>query len=59
MPIEVALWNIDNNNIDKINYSIICSEEKLEAILSKDISILSDDLLLIGRQIQTKYGKYI
>jgi len=58
MPIEVGIWNI-NDGVKKLSYSNIESEQKLEDILTKDISILSDDLLLIGRQIQTDYGKFI
>ena len=59
MPIEVGFWNITDGNINKVDYSVIDSEEKLESIIEKDISILSDDLLLIGRQIQTEFGKLI
>ncbi|MFD2657938.1 endonuclease NucS domain-containing protein [Gracilibacillus thailandensis] len=58
MPIEVGIWNI-NNGIKKVAFSSIESERKLEDILVKDISILSEDILLIGRQIQTDYGKFI
>lgn len=58
MPIEVGIWKV-TNGVKRINYSPIESEKKLENILETDISILSDDLLLIGRQISTGYGKYI
>ncbi|MEM5018229.1 DUF91 domain-containing protein [Metabacillus indicus] len=58
MPIEVGIWKV-NDGIKKVGFSIIESEKKLEDILSKDLSILSDDLLLIGRQVQTEYGKYL
>lgn len=58
MPIEVGLWKV-NNGVKRIDYSPIESEKKLEDILEKDISILSDQLLLIGRQVSTSFGKYI
>ncbi|PEE40544.1 endonuclease NucS domain-containing protein [Bacillus pseudomycoides] len=58
MPIEVSIWKV-NDDVKKVDYSPIESEKKLEAILEKDLSILSDDLLLIGRQIRTNYGKFI
>jgi Endonuclease NucS len=58
MPIEVGIWKIEDE-IKKLSYSPIESEKKLEDILEKDLSILSEDLLLIGRQIQTDYGKFI
>ena len=59
MPIEVNIWKISGNDISKINYSSIISESKLEDIIEKDIGILSDDLLVIGRQVPTNFGKYI
>ncbi len=58
MPIEVGIWKV-NGGIKKVDFSVIESEKKLEDILSKDLSILSDDLLLVGRQVQTEYGKYL
>lgn len=58
MPIEVGIWRTDGEP-QKVSFSNIDSELKLEEILSKDISILSPDLMLIGRQVPTAYGKYI
>ncbi|ASS73626.1 recombinase RecB [Tumebacillus algifaecis] len=58
MPIEVGIWNV-SNGVKRVNFTPIASEKKLEEILEKDISIISDDLLLVGRQIPTAYGKYI
>ncbi|MBX0314163.1 DUF91 domain-containing protein [Planococcus glaciei] len=58
MPVEVGLWRIDQN-VKKINYTSIESERKLEKILVSDLSILSEDLMLIGHQIPTDYKKYI
>lgn len=58
LPIEVGIWKL-NNGVQKIDYQNIESEEKLENILMQDISILSEKLLVIGRQVPTEYGKYI
>src|SRR5699024_6670204 len=58
MPIEVGLWKV-NDDIEKIGYQRIESERKLEEILDKDLSILDDKLLPIGRQIATDHGKYL
>jgi hypothetical protein len=58
MPIEVGIWKV-NSGIKKVSFSPIESERKLEDVLAKDITILSEDILLIGRQIQTDYGKFI
>lgn len=59
MPIEVGFWKVSGNQVYRIEYSSIDTEKKLEDILEKDISILSEDLMLIGRQIRTSYGKFI
>lgn len=58
MPIEVGIWKI-KDEVERLNFNTIESEKKLENIIEQDISILSDQLLLIGRQIQTDYGKFI
>ncbi|MEF3086552.1 endonuclease NucS domain-containing protein [Bacillus altitudinis] len=58
MPIEVGIWKV-NDGVKKIECSSIESERRLEDTLAKDISILSEDLLLIGRQVKTDYNKYI
>ncbi len=59
MPIEVGFWDISSGNIQKIEYSPIESEKKLEDIISTNLEIISDDLLFLGRQILTQYGKKI
>ena len=53
MPVEVAIWNVTDPGVERIRYSSISSEKKLEDVLSKDISILDDSYLAIGRQVQT------
>lgn len=58
MPIEVGIWRI-NGGLEKILFFSIEKEKKLEAVLCQDISILDPDLLLIGNQILTAYGKSI
>lgn len=59
MPIEVAIWNVADTQTRRVEYSSIDSEKRLEGILDKDISVLGDDYLVIGRQVKTKFGKYI
>jgi len=58
MPIEVGLWRIDKQP-EKIISSGLESEKKLEEVLNEDLSLLSPDLLLIGRQVATAHGKFI
>lgn len=58
MSIEVGLWRIDKQ-LEKVSFSVLESEKKLEEILNEDLSLLSPDLLLIGRQVPTAHGKFI
>ncbi|ARU60768.1 recombinase RecB [Tumebacillus avium] len=58
MPIEVGIWNV-SNGVKRVNFTAIASEKKLEEILEEDISIISDNLLLLGRQVPTAFGKFI
>lgn len=58
MPIEVGIWRI-NAGVEKVHFSSIDTENKLETILYRDITVLDDGLMVIGRQIPTAYGKFI
>lgn len=58
MPIEIGLWRLDTV-VHRIEFSTIDSEHRLEDILADDLSILDPNLLLIGRQVPTAYGKFI
>jgi hypothetical protein len=60
MPQEVRLWCIGNNdNLIKCAQMPLNLEARLEEWLARDISILSDELLVIGRQVETAFGGYI
>lgn len=58
MPIEVGIWRLGAKP-EKVSASVIDSELMLEDALAKDLSILSPQLMLVGRQIATSYGKFI
>lgn len=58
MPIEVGIWRLGAKP-EKVMMSAIDSESRLENALFQDISILSSQLMLIGRQVATSYGKFI
>lgn len=59
MPIEIGIWRIDNGQPGKIAFSTLESERKLEEILNNDISPLSSNLMLIGRQVPTAFNTFI
>lgn len=58
MPIELGVWKI-NEKVEKIHFSSIETERKLEDVIADDISIINPSLMLIGRQISTAFGKFI
>src|SRR5215213_1052862 len=60
MAEEIRIWQVENGEkLSEINRSRLDFEERLENWLNQDISVLSTDLLIIGRQVETDYGKYI
>jgi hypothetical protein len=58
MPIEIGIWRLGDKP-ERVDFSPMETEEKLEDILASDLSILSPNLMLIGRQIYTAHGYYI
>ncbi|MFQ5480943.1 MAG: endonuclease NucS domain-containing protein [Thermodesulfobacteriota bacterium] len=58
MPIEVGIWRL-GDKADRVEFSEMPSEKRLEDILAEDISILDPNLLLIGRQVHTSFGKVV
>lgn len=56
MPQTTRLWQVDNGDLTEVPASSLDAEEQLEDWLEEDISILSDDLLVIGRQVPTDFG---
>ena len=58
MPIEIALWRMGQTP-ERVAFSALDEEKHLESLLASDLSILDPNLLLIGRQVPTIYGKFI
>ncbi len=57
MTQEVRLWEItDEDSLKEINQSKLNLEERIENWLEDDVSIISKDLLVIGRQVDTDFG---
>lgn len=59
MPAEVKLWNVVGESLSEVPSARLDLESRLEAWLEKDIAILSNDLLVVGRQVETAYGGII
>ena len=56
---QIKLWKIESDKIKRINKDRLDYERRLEKWLIEDISILSDNLVVIGSQVITPYGKTI
>ena len=60
MAQEVRLWEItDEDGLTEVSQNKLNLEERIENWLEKDISIISNDLLVIGRQVETSFGGII
>jgi len=60
MPNEIRIWEITGDgSLESVPNTRITLEEQLESWLEQDISIISSDYLVIGRQIATDFGGVI
>ncbi len=60
MHVKFGLWRLDGVDTREIPPSVIKSETRLEEVLDKRLDVLgAGDLLRIGRQVVTDYGKRI
>jgi hypothetical protein len=58
MPIEVGLWKL-GERLEPVAFTRMDTEHRLEELLAEDITVVDPELLLIGRQVPTAYGKFI
>jgi hypothetical protein len=60
MPQEVRLWRVGNDDqLAECAPASLNLEARLEKWLARDVSILADDLLVIGQQVETAFGGFI
>lgn len=60
MPEEVRLWQVESDDVlREYTRTPLDLESRLEDWLANDISILADNLLVIGRQVETDFSGYI
>jgi hypothetical protein len=59
MPTEIRLWEIESEKPIAIHQQKLDLESRLEEWIVNDISLISHDLLIIGRQVPTEYGGVI
>lgn len=60
MPVNFGLWRVNGETVTKVQTASLSAEERLEDFVEKRIDILGlGDLLIIGRQVITAFGKRI
>jgi hypothetical protein len=60
MPEEVKIWSIqEGNKLLELQRSKLDLEQRIEEWTAEDISILSNDLLVVGRQVPTDFGGFL
>jgi RecB family endonuclease NucS len=59
MAEEVRLWQVEDDRLKEISRTKLNLEERVEKWILRDISVLAPDLLVIGQQVETAYGKFI
>jgi len=60
MPQDVRIWSIrDGDQLEAITPAKLDLESRVEVWLEQDISMVSDNLLVIGRQVETDFGGVI
>ena len=58
MSVEFGIWRI-NGELKRLDFTPLDKETKLENVLLKDLGVLDPDLLLVGKQVLTSFGKRI
>lgn len=57
MAEDIRIWKItEGDNLSELSKSKLNLEERIETWIEKDVSIISKELLIIGRQVATDFG---
>lgn len=59
MPTEFGIWRIEGDSLIAVTSTSLENEARLERILDGNIGILRLDVMLIGKQVITDWGKRI
>ncbi|MBN9626302.1 MAG: hypothetical protein ABS38_06840 [Acidovorax sp. SCN 68-22] len=58
MPVELGVWRVDHG-LQAVLHQPMANEKKLEDLIEANIAVVAPHLMVIGRQVQTSYGKYV
>lgn len=60
MPNEIRLWKVtEDDSLSEISQSALDLESRLQEWLARDVSVLDSGLLVIGREVETDFGRSI
>ena len=59
VAVEMAIWRMTDAGPRHLVSSPLDSEQRLEDMLAEDPGMCGIDLLVVGRQVRTRYGGYI
>lgn len=55
----MAIWKMVGDRLEPLAFSELVRESHLEDVLVDDPSMVGLDILVVGRQIPTPYGKFL
>ena len=60
MPQDIRIWDVNpGDSLQEVTKAKLDFEKRLQDWLESDISIISNDFLVIGREVETDYGGFI
>lgn len=59
MPVQLEVWRIDEGEPRRVIFDPLDQESRLEDVLENKIEMLGLDILVVGRQVPTAFGKFI
>lgn len=58
MPLQLGVWRIDQGLV-KVSPTKLDEEARLETFIHEDVSLVREDLWIVGRQVATAFGHFI
>jgi hypothetical protein len=59
MSVQMAIWKMTDDGPRPVPFSQLGLEKRLEDMIVRDTSLLGMDLLVVGRQVATRYGGFV
>ena len=59
MPLTLGLWTVAGGNLHEVPASKLDAEDRLEAWIVGDPTIIGLDVLVIGNQVRTEFGGFV